>query len=142
RYDLLGRCRSNAGGNGSGSPQNARSRSTSERLCERLIGTIRRECLDFVIPMNERHLRAVLRDWCFHYNRGRPHASLGPSIPELLRMDREINRSSIGRWLPSSWEADSRRPASRIPSRATGSLKRATEECLRITASCWTPEPD
>jgi putative transposase len=50
--------------------------------CERLIGTIRRECVDFVIPMNERHLRAVLRDWCSHYNRGRPHASLGPGIPE------------------------------------------------------------
>ena len=51
-------------------------------FCERLIGTIRRECLDFVIPMSERHLRAVLRDWCAHYNRGRPHASLGPGIPQ------------------------------------------------------------
>jgi putative transposase len=30
-------------------------------FCERLIGTIRRECLDFVIPLSERHLRAVLR---------------------------------------------------------------------------------
>ncbi len=50
--------------------------------CERLIGTIRRECLDFVIPLNERHLRAVLRDWCSHYNLGRPHASRGTGIPE------------------------------------------------------------
>jgi transposase InsO family protein len=49
-------------------------------FCERLIGTIRRECLDFVIPLNERHLPTVLRDWCAHYNRGRPHASLGPGI--------------------------------------------------------------
>ena len=32
-------------------------------FCERLIGTIRRECLDFVIPMSERHLRAILREW-------------------------------------------------------------------------------
>jgi putative transposase len=51
-------------------------------FCERVIGTIRRECLDLVIPMNERHLRAVLRDWCSHYNRGRPHSSLGPGIPD------------------------------------------------------------
>jgi len=51
-------------------------------FCERLIGTIRRECLDFVIAANERHLRTVLREWCAHYNRGRPHASLGPGIPE------------------------------------------------------------
>jgi transposase InsO family protein len=32
-------------------------------FCERLIGTIRRECLDFVIPLNERHVRSVLREW-------------------------------------------------------------------------------
>jgi putative transposase len=46
-------------------------------FCERLIGTIRRECLDFVIPINERHLAAVLREWVTHYNQGRPHARLG-----------------------------------------------------------------
>jgi putative transposase len=51
-------------------------------FCERLIGTIRREWLDFVIPMTERHLRACLREWISHYNRGRPHASLGPGIPD------------------------------------------------------------
>jgi hypothetical protein len=51
--------------------------------CERLIGTIRRECLDFVISLNERHLRSVLTAWVAHYNRGRPHASLGPGIPHL-----------------------------------------------------------
>jgi putative transposase len=50
--------------------------------CERLIGTVRRECLDFLIPLNERHLRRTLQSWVVHYNRGRPHASLGPGIPE------------------------------------------------------------
>jgi putative transposase len=50
-------------------------------FCERLIGTIRRECLDFVIPLSERHMRSVLGEWVAHYNRGRPHASLGPGIP-------------------------------------------------------------
>ena len=51
-------------------------------FCERLIGTIRRECLDFMIPMSEPHVRAILREWVRHYNRGRPHASLGPGIPD------------------------------------------------------------
>lgn len=51
-------------------------------FCERLIGTARRECLDHCIPLNERHLRTILAEWMFHYNRGRPHASLGPGIPE------------------------------------------------------------
>jgi putative transposase len=51
-------------------------------FCERVIGTIRRECLDFLIPLNERHLRSLLKEWVFHYNRGRPHSSLGPGIPD------------------------------------------------------------
>jgi len=51
-------------------------------FCERLMGTIRRECLDFIIPLNERHLRRILREWVRHYNRGRPHSRLGPGIPD------------------------------------------------------------
>ena len=51
-------------------------------FCERLIGTVRRECLDYVIPIDERHLRRLLREWVAHYNRGRPHSSLGPGIPD------------------------------------------------------------
>jgi putative transposase len=51
-------------------------------FCERVIGTIRRECLDFIIAISDGHVRATLREWVNHYNRGRPHASLGPGIPE------------------------------------------------------------
>jgi transposase InsO family protein len=51
-------------------------------FCERVIGTMRRECLDWLIPFHERHLRGVLRTWIGHYNRERPHTSLGPGFPE------------------------------------------------------------
>ena len=51
-------------------------------FCERVIGTIRRECLDWMMPFNEGHLRRVLRHWVAHYNRGRPHTSLGPGLPD------------------------------------------------------------
>jgi putative transposase len=51
-------------------------------FCDRVIGTIRRECLDWLIPFHERHLRGILRAWITHYNRRCPHASLGPAIPE------------------------------------------------------------
>ena len=34
------------------------------------------------VRSNERHLRWILRAWVTHYNRGRPHASLGPAIPD------------------------------------------------------------
>ena len=51
-------------------------------ICERVLGTLRREALDFVIPLTENHLRRMLRDWVAHYNQGRPHMSLGPGIPQ------------------------------------------------------------
>jgi putative transposase len=51
-------------------------------FCERLIGTMRRECLDFMIPLCERHLRRIVQEWVPHYNRGRPHSRLGPGIPD------------------------------------------------------------
>src|SRR5215470_11256791 len=51
-------------------------------FCERLIGTARRECLDFMIPMNEGHIRQTLKLWTEHYNLRRPHSSLGPGTPE------------------------------------------------------------
>jgi putative transposase len=55
---------------------------TANAFCERLVGTFRRECLDFLIPINERHLRRILKEFTLHYNRGRPHSALGPGIPE------------------------------------------------------------
>ena len=56
---------------------------TANAHCDRLIGSIRRECLDYVIPLNALHLRRILREWTRHYNSGRPHRSLGPGIPDL-----------------------------------------------------------
>jgi len=51
-------------------------------VCERVIGTIRRECLDWLIPFSEAHLRRILKSWVAHYNRGRPHMALGPGVPD------------------------------------------------------------
>ena len=52
--------------------------------CERLGGSLRRECLDFLIPFNQRHLQMTIRDWAIHYNRRRPHSALGPGLPEPI----------------------------------------------------------
>ena len=62
-------------------------------FCERLIGTVRRGCVDFLIPVTEAHLHGVLREWTDHYNRGRPHSSLGPGIPEGAPVNVHPSRS-------------------------------------------------
>jgi len=67
-------------------------------LCERLIGTLRRECLDFVIPLTEDHLRRLLHEWAAHYTEGRPHMSLGPGIPQppaSLPAHRQVHRHRL-----------------------------------------------
>ena len=46
-----------------------------------MIGTIRRECLDWMIPLSKAHLRSILLEWVAHYNGGRPHSALGPGVP-------------------------------------------------------------
>jgi putative transposase len=50
-------------------------------FAERVIGSIRRECLDHVIVINERHLRRLLRSYLTYYNVTRPHQSLGNDSP-------------------------------------------------------------
>ena len=37
-----------------------------------------------LMPFNERHLQKIVREWTTHYNRGRPHAALGPGLPEPM----------------------------------------------------------
>ncbi len=49
---------------------------------ERLIGSVRRECLDHVIVLNERHLRRILVSYLDYYHRSRTHLSLDKDTPE------------------------------------------------------------
>ena len=49
---------------------------------ERLIGSIRRECLDHVIVLNEHHLRRTLQSYFRYYHRTRTHLSLDKDAPD------------------------------------------------------------
>jgi hypothetical protein len=66
---------------------------------ERWVGTVRRECLDWLLIVGRRHLERVLSEYVGHYNAARPHQALGlkaplargrPSRPtgEIVRRDR------------------------------------------------------
>ena len=55
---------------------------------ERLIGSIRRECLNHVVVLNRRHLRHLLKSYFLYYHRSRTHLALAKDAPE----QREIMR--------------------------------------------------
>ncbi len=60
---------------------------------ERLIGSIRRECLDHLLVLNEGQLRHILRKYFGYYNEVRPHQSLERNAPE----PREIEPPTKGK---------------------------------------------
>jgi transposase InsO family protein len=52
-------------------------------VCERVIGTLRRELLDRTLILGERHLTLVLREYLIHYNQHRPHQSRHQRPPDI-----------------------------------------------------------
>jgi transposase InsO family protein len=54
-------------------------------VAERVIGTLRRECLDHLIVLNEQHLRAILSEFVAYSNADRPHRTLEmePPVPTI-----------------------------------------------------------
>ena len=84
-------------------------------LCERLLGTLRRECLDFLIPLTEPHLRRLLHEWAAHYNTGHPHHYRRRCRPTGIGF-----RTISMWWLAPSWAACTM---------STGWKRRRREDC-------------
>ena len=68
-------------------------RSPWQNAYERVIGSIRRECLDHVVVIGEGHLREILSKYVDYYNRARTHLALTKEAPE----HRTVQRPSQGR---------------------------------------------
>jgi transposase InsO family protein len=68
---------------------------------ERLIGSIRRECLDHLIIINETHLREILHDYIRYYNAQRTHLGINKDSPETreVQADGEIDKMAVANGL-------------------------------------------
>lgn len=50
-------------------------------ICERFMGSLRRECLDFILILSERHLHRVVKEYRQYFNHARPHQGIAQRIP-------------------------------------------------------------
>jgi putative transposase len=63
-------------------------------ICERFMGSVRRECLDHMLLFNEAHLRRVLKAYVEYFNQMRPHQGIDQQIPEGISPDTQRPFSS------------------------------------------------
>jgi hypothetical protein len=64
-----------------------------------MIGTIRRECVDHVVALGERHLRRILKSYAAYYNSARTHRSLSMDAPlsrPVQRNGRIVSQAMVG----------------------------------------------
>ena len=64
-------------------------------FAERLIGSIRRECLDHVLVLSERHLRRALTGSFAYYHRSRTHLALQKDTPDARPIERPELRTVV-----------------------------------------------
>lgn len=69
--------------------------------CERLLGSVRRECLDHHLIVTERQMLSVLTEYCDYHNHARPHQGIDQRVPQVRRDptksgDRVVEISILG----------------------------------------------
>jgi putative transposase len=67
-------------------------------MCERLVGTLRRELLDRVLILSEADLRTVLTDYQAHYNAARPHQGIAQRVPDDERETHPATVTDADTW--------------------------------------------
>jgi putative transposase len=63
-------------------------------ICERFLGSVRRECLDHFLILSERHLQRIVTDYVSYFNQMRPHQGIRQQIPDF--MDQAVPVESLG----------------------------------------------
>jgi len=69
-------------------------------FCERWVGTLRAECLDWTLILGRRHLERTVRTYLRHYKEERPHRGLGLQTPILdpSRVAGDLRAVNVYRW--------------------------------------------
>lgn len=55
-------------------------------FCERFLGSLRRECLDHILLLSEKHLQRVVKEYVKYYNLARPHQGISQAVPESAQL--------------------------------------------------------
>jgi hypothetical protein len=101
-------------------------------ICERMVGTLRRELLDRILIVNERHLRRVLTVYLGHFNAARPHRSLGQLAPAQAETRDQSRSTSL------STESAANRYSTASPANTNAPADSLRERQTRRS----TPKPD
>ena len=65
-------------------------------ICERFLGSVRRECLDFFLILSEQHLRKIMKQYQAYFNHARPHQGLDQQIPcPAEQSEEQVTKSEI-----------------------------------------------
>jgi transposase InsO family protein len=65
-------------------------------FCERFMGSLRRECLDYMLILSEQHLRRIVRDYIAYFNRARPHQGLQQRLPCPTLLSEQTDGEIVG----------------------------------------------
>ena len=67
--------------------------------CERLIGSLRRDCLDHMLILDHLQLNRIVQEYLDYYNHSRPHQGIGQQIPESSAKDNPCRLGTLGKRL-------------------------------------------
>jgi putative transposase len=79
-------------------------------ICERFLGSVRRECLDFFLIFNERHLRKIMKQYQAYFNEARPHQGINQRIPCHSEQFQQNTGTIIAHPVLGGLHSDDRRP--------------------------------
>jgi len=109
-------------------------------ICERFLGSVRRECLDHVLILGEAHLQRVLKEDVAYFNQARPQQGIGQAIPAGSRATARQDAAQ-GASLPArSWVASTTTIV--VVHDPPNQAERADERGSRHRQASWRPSGD